>query len=258
MIDCLARLRDGADRVWREDRFDLRFAAGDRVNLGLIGRRGQTAFADAIDRAADQGHLLPEGVRGGSRFLVGAIEAIHARGASFRLRVDLLEHLGTGDELFGLHELLAAEGRILLGEGLRLVERVHHLEPAIPEPGHVSLDFFIKGQRFPAHGRLEIRVFGRQQFEPFLEGIEPVHDLDRVLAIVLDLAFDRIARPPARHPDEARDDETDGDEGRNKCQYKVAPSGHDDRRVRQQRARVPGAGWDKPETTHCPGETDHC
>ena len=128
---------------------------------------------------------------------MGAIETIHARDAGFRLRVDLLEHLRAGDEELSLLELLATQGRVLLCERLGLVERVHDLEPAIPEPANLFLCFFIKDQRLPAHGHFEIKVFGGQQLEPFLERVEPIHDLDRALAIALDLAFDRIARAPA-------------------------------------------------------------
>ncbi len=199
----------GSDRVGSEDLPGLGGLGSNAVDLGFVGDGGKSLLLNLLDAALD--FLLPDDHDLGRRpgILVGLVELVHAGRALLGFGLDLLEDLGIGNELLGFFELFGPQGRVFLGQRLGLVERVHDLQPAIPEPGEVAFDFLIERERLAADRLLEVGIVRRQFLEPRFERIEPVHDVDRALLVLLDLRLHRVAGPAAGQPYQTGHDQAD-------------------------------------------------
>ena len=199
----------GSDRIGRQDLFGLGGLGGDAVDLRLVRDRGQPLLFHLLDPGQDFPLADDHDVGRRPSILVGLVELIHAGRALLGLDLDLLEDLGVGDELLGFLQFLGPQRGVFLGQRLGLVQSVHDLQPAIPEPGEVSLDLLVHREGLAADRLLEVRIFNGQFLEPRLQSIEPVHDVDSVLLVLLDLRLHRVAGPVPSQPDQGRDDQTD-------------------------------------------------
>ena len=214
----LVEVLPGPDRIGSQDLPGMVGLGGDAVDLRLVRNRGQPFLLHLLDPGTDFLLAHDQHLGRGAGTLVGLVELVHAGRAGIGFDLDLLEDLGVGDELLCFLQLLCSQRGVFLGQRLGLVEDVHDLEPAIPEPGKVLLGSLVEGQRLAGHGLLEVRVLGGQLLEPGLQSVEPVHDIDGLFPEFLDLSLDRVPGPFAGQPDQEADDQADGEQGNDQGQ----------------------------------------
>ena len=205
--------RAGTDGVRGDERagpVDLR---GDGGHLLLVRRDRQSELPDHLDLGVDLGLHRVHGFQLGSRRLVRLVEPIHIGGAGLGSCVDRLERTFLFQHRLGVMQGLPLEGGCdAEGQLLGPVERVHHLEPSIPEFAHGLLDARVEGRGLAGHGRLEVRIRRGQELEPFLERIEAIHDVGCAGSDLLDPLIQAAPGTAVDHPETADDGRQDDEE----------------------------------------------
>ena len=216
--------RRRADRVRRDELAGPVGLGGDRGQIVLIRRDRQAEIPDHLDLGVQLRPGRGERLQLTSGGLMGLVEPIHIGGAGLGPRVDLLEDALLLDDPLGVAQRLPLEWRRdPLRQRLGAIDGVHDLEPTIPEAADGFLDLGIQGRRLSGHRRPEIRVGGGQELEPFLEGVEVIHDVGRARSDPLDPLIEAGPRAAVEHPDQPHDGRDDDQERQAESDRHVSP-----------------------------------
>jgi hypothetical protein len=236
-------LSSPSERVGRQASLGAGRPGADRDQIVVVGGRRQAQLLDGREPRLELGLRLADRLDQSPRRLMRLIEPVHVPDAGLGLRLDFLEPVRLIQERLGVEQLLPLQRRGGgAGQLLSRVERVHDLEPAIPEFAQGGLHGVVECQSLSIHRRLEIGVGRGQELEPLLEGVEAVHDVGRLRPHVLDPAGDPAPDPLMRQPEEDADGQDDREERNAEPDCRESRRGFP-RAVRRLRARARPRGF---------------